>query len=776
MKMFMFCQSASKLAARALLALAAACSLNLAVAAERTVLGNPQPTPLISSGIAGVQEIYSDLRAKALNSGSARVIVGVRAAFAPEGVLSPEQQAQQRNDIATAQQVVLSQLSQLDTKSNKPKKFETIPFMALVVSATELDELVRLKEVTSIEEDKEGTTQLQESTPLIGMSSGSFSGFTGAGQTVAILDTGVDKNHPDLTGRVVAEACYSTTSSSATSLCPGGTNSTATGSALPYANGVCGAGKCDHGTHVAATAAGAVGVARGANIIAVQVFSWLPSQNKTTAYWSDLILGLERVYALRTTHSISAVNMSLGGVSYSDQTLCDSQNASVKTAIDNLRSAGIASVIASGNDGYTNKIGTPGCISSAISVGATWDQSFPGQGWSWSSCSQSNPLVDTVACFSNSVSFLSLLAPGVWINAAVPGNSYGNYSGTSMATPHVAGAWAVLKSKSTSATVDQVLSALTSTGTSVTDTRNSVTKPRINIGAAVNGIGGGSTFALTVSKAGTGTGSVLSAPGGISCGSSCSANFSSGTTVTLTATADSNSVFAGWSGSGCSGLGTCTVTMSTARSVSATFSLKSAPVTPLTLTGLAGIAGSEQHFQVQVPAGATDLLVSTSGGTGDADLYVKYGAAASLSVYDCRSVSFTNTETCSFASPSVGTYYIMLRGFGAGPGFSGVTLTVTYRASGTAYTLSVSKAGTGSGTVTSSPAGVSCGVDCQEPFASGSTVTLTATPASGSKFTGWSGGCTGTGTCTLNMSAAKSVTATFAKRASITPILMLLLD
>ncbi|HQC73633.1 MAG TPA: hypothetical protein PLE42_13055, partial [Candidatus Competibacteraceae bacterium] len=77
------------------------------------------------------------------------------------------------------------------------------------------------------------------------------------------------------------------------------------------------------------------------------------------------------------------------------------------------------------------------------------------------------------------------------------------------------------------------------------------------------------------------------------------------------------------------------------------------------------------------------------------------------------------------------------------------------------YTLTVRKAGTGSGTVTSDPAGISCSTDCSEPYTSGASVTLTATTASGSTFAGWSGVCSGTSTCTVTMSAAKTVTATF---------------
>src|SRR5207249_8117181 len=81
------------------------------------------------------------------------------------------------------------------------------------------------------------------------------------------------------------------------------------------------------------------------------------------------------------------------------------------------------------------------------------------------------------------------------------------------------------------------------------------------------------------------------------------------------------------------------------------------------------------------------------------------------------------------------------------------------------FVLTVSKAGTGTGTVTSTPAGITCGVTCSASFTNGTAVTLTAAPAAGSTFSGWSGGgCSGTGTCTVTLSAATTVTATFASQ------------
>ena len=389
-------------------------------AANRVVLGNATPIALAASTDAHTAKTIKVLRSKVAKDGNVRVIVGVRAAFAPEGELSTADVVQQRNEIARMQFAVQGKIPSLKAKPEKAKTFSTIPFMALEVDASELEALTGQTEITSIEEDRLVAPSLAESVPLIGGTTAWASGYTGVGQTIAILDTGVDKTHPFLAGKVVSEACYSTDSfiTSVYPLCPSSvTQSTAAGSAMPYA-GACPTGECNHGTHVAGIAAGKgggttgvaySGVAKDASLIAIQVFSRIDIAfplidtrcgSATTcvrSYTSDQILGLERVYALRNTYNIAAVNMSIGGGQYFSQSTCDSDNTSIKTAIDNLRTANIATIISSGNDGYTSSMGAPGCISSAISVGATWDAAgksagpFPG----------ANNCSDNRACCTN---------------------------------------------------------------------------------------------------------------------------------------------------------------------------------------------------------------------------------------------------------------------------------------------------------------------------------------------------------------------------------------
>jgi hypothetical protein len=229
------------------------------------------------------------------------------------------------------------------------------------------------------------------------------------------------------------------------------------------------------------------GVARGASIIAIQVFSKFTGNTCTNigytspcalSYTSDQISGLERVYDLRTSFNIASVNMSLGGGQYTSY--CD--NDPLKLYVDDLRSVGIATVIAAGNSYYKNAISSPACISSAISVGATCDSATAGFG-----CDA----VDDIPDYSNISSLVSLLAPGSVITSSIPDNGYASWHGTSMATPHVAGAWALIKQLNPSASVDEVLAGLQNTGVLVDDLRSggSVTGlSRLNLDSDADGI------------------------------------------------------------------------------------------------------------------------------------------------------------------------------------------------------------------------------------------------------------------------------------------------
>jgi len=187
------------------------------------------------------------------------------------------------------------------------------------------------------------------------------------------------------------------------------------------------------------------------------------------AFTSDVMAGLERVHSLRAEHNFAAVNMSLGGQTFTRPCNTDPR----KPFIDSLRAANIAAVIASGNDAATNAISAPACISSAASVGSTGDGS-------------GGTTTDSVSAFSNSAKFLTLLAPGDLITSSIPGGGFANFRGTSIAAPHAAGAFAILRQAAPSVSISQMIAAFQASGVPVFDPGNSITKPRIRIVDALN--------------------------------------------------------------------------------------------------------------------------------------------------------------------------------------------------------------------------------------------------------------------------------------------------
>ena len=241
------------------------------------------------------------------------------------------------------------------------------------------------------------------------------------------------------------------------------------------------------------------------------------------------------------------------------------------------------------------------------------------------------------------------------------------------------------------------------------------------------------TYALTVTA--TGAGGVTSAPAGIDCGADCSESYASGTAVTLTATPAAGSVFSGWSGA-CTGTGACTVTMGAAQDVGATFS----PL-PYTLT----------------------VTTTGSGGVTSAPIGIDCGA-------DCTEAYANGTLVTLTATPDAGNAFSGWTGACTGTGDCTLTMDAAKDVGATfapinTSTLTVTTLGNGA--VTSSVAGIDCGADCTEAYVAGTLVTLTATPAAGSAFSGWSGACAGTGDCTLTLDAAQGVGATFNLRPAV---------
>ncbi len=275
--------------------------------------------------------------------------------------------------------------------------------------------------------------------------------------------------------------------------------------------------------------------------------------------------------------------------------------------------------------------------------------------------------------------------------------------------------------------------------------------------AACKGTESPRQFTLTVQGAGTGTGTVRSAPAGINCtttagttSGTCTTSYTGGTSVTLTATPAAGAVFSGWNGSGitCASSRPCVVTMDQARSVSATF--------------------GQQQFMLTVQGAGSGTGSVTSAPPG-----INCTSSAGTTSGTCAATYAGGTFVTLTATPAAGTVAGGWSGSGIGcPGTGPCTVTMDQARTVTAtfarsFALTV-QGGGGTGAVSSSPGGINCTIragttsgTCRASYISGTLVTLAATPVAGGDFSGWSGACTGTGSCVLDMTADRAVTATF---------------
>ncbi|MCK2212848.1 S8 family serine peptidase [Actinomadura sp. ATCC 31491] len=331
---------------------------------------------------------------------------------------------------------------------------------------------------------------LEISTNLIGSNRANDAGWTGRGATVAVLDTGIDRDHPFFTGRLVDEACFSSSDAGdgTVSLCPNNQPSQTGAGAADAETAQCVVNQvnaCSHGTHVAGIAAGRMvtgapsnGVAPEAGILAIQVFSRMDNAMSCAtrgatapcflSYTSDQKLALEYVARVARSRNVASVNMSLGGGGPFTQACdADPSASAVKPEFDTLVGLGVAPVVAAGNNGFANGVSAPACISTAVTVGASDNQ-------------------DALATFTNRGPLLDLFAPGVAIRSSVPGGTYQEKSGTSMAAPHVAGTFALLKQEYPDFTVAQTLQRLQTTGRGLqyTADQTPTITPRVDAAAA----------------------------------------------------------------------------------------------------------------------------------------------------------------------------------------------------------------------------------------------------------------------------------------------------
>jgi PKD repeat protein len=438
-----------------------------------------------------------------------------------------------------------------------------------------------------------------------------------------IIDTGVLGTHTQFTGRM-SNGYTAISDSNGTNDCNG------------------------HGTHVAGTVAGTTyGVAKAARVHPVRVLGCDGSGTN-----SGVIAGMDWVTANHVKPAVA--NMSLGG----------GASTATDDAVQRMHAAGVTVVVAAGNDNANACNYSPARAANAITVGSTTN-------------------TDARSSFSNFGTCLDIWGPGSNITSAwYTGTSATNtISGTSMASPHVAGVAALWLANNPTATPAQVATALfnnstlnkvTNAGTgSVNRMVHSLwgsTPPPANVAptAGFNFTTSGLTANFT--DASTDSDGTIA---------SRSWNFGDGTTSTATNPSKTYSA-----------AGTYTVSLTVtdngglSNTTSRSVTVAASGGGTVALSKGVGVASSTnstaannnwKDFTVAVPTGATNLTVVTSGASGDVDLYVKSGAQATLSVYDCRPYTSSGNETCTFATPTAGTYYVRVYGYQTGT----VNFTVT---------------------------------------------------------------------------------------------------
>jgi len=477
----------------------------------------------------------------------------------------------------------------------------------------------------------------------------------GSGVTAYIIDTGIRTTHQEFGGRASWGVDYSN----------------ANGTDVDCAG---------HGTHVAGTVGGAtVGVAEGVSLVAVRVLDCSGSGST-----SGVIAGVDWV----TAHAVhpAVANMSLGG----------SPSAALDAAVEASIASGVTYVVAAGNDDADACYGSPARAPDALTVGAT-------------------DSTDTRAYFSDWGPCVDLFAPGYWIFSAYIYQNFNNYyaylSGTSMATPHVAGVAALWLAAHPTDTPAEVADSIVrdASANRLIDVPNGTANLLLYSGltAETGGRIALSTPLLEFEKivgapdfaprlpAGT------SPPGPADPQSVTLANIGS---ASVNWTAATNQPWAsvtptsGTLAAGDSVPLTVSVKPGTLPAgtydalvrVSAAGTLNGPVYTTARLfvlsgntltsgTPVTGIWGDERDnlrfYRIVVEPGTARLDVATSGGTGDVDLNVKYGSPPNApDDGDCLSATDGNTESCVITNPAPGNWWIMLQKYIS---YSGVTLTAT---------------------------------------------------------------------------------------------------
>ncbi len=418
----------------------------------------PAPSPPLGDGLSSA---LADSGA-----GTIRFIVTMAATVEPEAELSAAAVEVQHQAIDASLDTLGTTLS--GTHSRLVHALQSVPTALVDVDRAGLDALLADPAVESVVPEHELHLTLESSTAVIESGRLNRAGVKGMSRRsgrpyeIAVMDTGVARRHNALAGKVVSAACFSIGRA-----CPNRRDHQFGPRSAPPCTFA--PDECGHGTHVAGIAAGRTfrggheGVAPRARLVAIRV-----GQRAVGGGWAmssfDLDRSLQRVLTLRRAgRPIVALNLSVGFSAFRTARSCRAAQPSTERLAAQLRAARVAVVAAAGNDGRRGAISFPACLPSVYAVSATND-------------------ADRIARFSNRSRLTDWFAPGVDIEAPWPGrpNRTRILMGTSMSTPHVAGAFALLRECVGNRTPAAVAADLSATGPRIA-MRGGIVRRRIDV-------------------------------------------------------------------------------------------------------------------------------------------------------------------------------------------------------------------------------------------------------------------------------------------------------
>lgn len=409
------------------------------------------------------QVVSAKARAAVADGGRVRVMVALRP---PATRAGPDIPGGMAASVARVEAVADAVLGSLPPASHAlRRRFSLVPALALEVDARGLAALARHPQVLAVDVDAGGSAgaavEPDEASHLNAVAGLQALGLAGAGRKVAVIDSGVDLDHPDLAARIVDEACFCSPAAGGGGCCPAGTATQAGPGAAADNNG--------HGSNVAGIIVGEGRVApRGAvpdaRLVAVKVLD----ANGRFCCSSDVVAAMDWI---ATRHpDVAAVNLSLG----SDDTFpahCDADTAwtrSLATAVDALVANGAVVTVSTGNQGRPQQVQAPACVRNALAVAATWDSDV-GPVAGFLGCSETATWARKPTCFSNRGATTDLFAAGAFVRSTSHTGGVSNYGGTSQAAPMAAACAVALSQAAPAATVAQRMDAMVLSTTRIED-------------------------------------------------------------------------------------------------------------------------------------------------------------------------------------------------------------------------------------------------------------------------------------------------------------------